>query len=276
MAVIEIVLDQEYANPPSLEAGTRSGEPVWSSVTSSPEAPAWSKKVSWVQADILQPSKYRGVLKGADAVVHSMGILLEADYKAVLQGKESIYSGLQRAFSSAKQGSQNPLERKPDEDLRPQESDGQITYELMNRDSAITLAREAAEQHVPVFVYISAAAGAPILPARYITTKREAEATIAASFPAVRSVFMRPGFLYDSSRAFTMPIAAMGAVGAMVNGLTGGRLTALMGAGGTKPLKADLVADAVVEAAEDNTVQGPVEVPAIEQLANTAWRRAML
>ena len=64
-----------------------------------------------------------------------MGILLEADYKGVISGKESIRSGLARAFSATKGGSQNPLERKEGEELRPQEKDGQLTYELMNRDS---------------------------------------------------------------------------------------------------------------------------------------------
>jgi hypothetical protein len=64
-----------------------------------------------------------------------MGILLEADYKGVLQGKESPWSGLQRAFSSTKDRTQNPLDRKEGEPSRPQEKDGQLTYELMNRDS---------------------------------------------------------------------------------------------------------------------------------------------
>lgn len=68
----------------------------------------------------------------------------------------------------------------------------------------------------------------------------------------------------------------MGAVGATVNSMTGGRLTWLMGAGGTKPLKADVVGEAVVEALEDETVRGPVETPQIEELANRAWRRGML
>jgi hypothetical protein len=104
-------------------------------VSASPNAPPWSTSVSWKTADVLKPSTYQPLLKEADAVVHSMGILLEADYKGVLQGKESIVSGLQRAFSSTKGGSQNPLERQPGEDLQPQEKDGQLTYELMNRDS---------------------------------------------------------------------------------------------------------------------------------------------
>ena len=38
-----------------------------------------------------------------------------------------------------------------------------------------------------------------------------------------------------------------------------------MGAGGAKPLKADLVAEAVVEALSDDAVKGPVEVKEIEE-----------
>lgn len=68
-----------------------------------------------------------------------MGILLEADYKGVVSGKESIVSGLQRAFSSTKRGTQDPLNRGVGEELRPQESDGQLTYEVMNRDTGILI-----------------------------------------------------------------------------------------------------------------------------------------
>ena len=118
---------------------SRSGEPSWSSVTSSTEAPPWSLSVSWQTGDILKPATYTPHLKDADAVVHSMGILLETDYKGVLTGKESMWSGLSRAFSATKGGSQNPLERKQGEELRPQEKDGQLTYELMNRDSGISV-----------------------------------------------------------------------------------------------------------------------------------------
>lgn len=64
-----------------------------------------------------------------------MGILLEADYKGVVSGQVSPIAGLQRAFSRTKQGTQNPLERGADEPLKPQEKDGQLTYEVMNRDS---------------------------------------------------------------------------------------------------------------------------------------------
>lgn len=232
--------------------------------------------MQWRRANVLNPDEYAQDLDGADAVVHSMGILLEADYKGVLQGKESPFSGLSRAFSSNKQGSQNPLERKPGEELRSQEKDGQLTYELMNRDSAILLAKEAAAHRVPTFIYISAAAGAPVLPSRYITTKREAESTISSQFPSMRSVFVRAPFMWDSSRAFTVPLAAATGVASLFNSAVGGRLTWLMGAGGTKPLKADLVGEAVVEAVEGGDASGPVEVPEIEALATKHWRRNML
>lgn len=205
-----------------------------------------------------------------------MGILLEADYKGVISGRESPISGLQRAFSSTKGGSQNPLTRKADEDLKPQEKDGQMTYELMNRDSAITLAQEANTEKVTAFVYISAAGGAPVLPGRYIQTKREAESTISSEFPTMRAVFVRPPFMYDSSRTITVPLAAMTGLGAIFNSATGGIFGGFMGAAGVKPLKVDLVSEAVVEALSDETVKGPVESSEIEQLAERAWRKGML
>lgn len=69
-----------------------------------------------------------------------MGILLEADYKGIIQGRESIISGLQKAFSPSKLGSQDPLQRKEGEELDPKERDKQLTYELMNRDSGALFA----------------------------------------------------------------------------------------------------------------------------------------
>lgn len=232
--------------------------------------------MTWAKGDILDPSSYNAHLESATAVVHTMGILLEADYKGVVSGRESPIAGLRRAFSPTKAGTQNPLAASGDEPLKPAESDGQLTYEVMNRDTAVSLAQQASKRSVPTFVYISAAAGTPILPKRYITTKREAESIISSTFPAMRSVFVRAPFMYDSSRTFTLPIALGGAVASTINSAVGGRLTWLMGAGGIKPLKADLVGEAVVEALEDEEVHGPVEVPEIERLGTRAWRKNML
>jgi hypothetical protein len=92
----------------------------------------------------------------------------------------------------------------------------------------------------------------------------------------MRTIFIRAPFMYDSSRTFTLPIAFAGGIASMVNSAVGGRLTWLMGAGGIKPLKADLVGEAVVEALEDEECRGPIEVPEIEQLGTRAWRKNML
>lgn len=239
--------------------------------------------MSWIKADILKPTTYRQHLEGTNAVVHTMGILLEADYKGVVSGKESPISGLRRAFSSTKKGSaKNPLEKgeendNSDEGIGIGEEDGQITYELMNRDSALSLAVEAQAKDVETYAYISAAAGAPMLPARYITTKREAESLISSNFPRMRSLFFRPGLLYDSSRAFTMPIMAAGMIGHTANEwLFRGGLTRFLGASVEKPIKADLLAEAVVEGIAEEEVRGVQQTKQIEALAAKAWRKGML
>ncbi|KAF3063800.1 hypothetical protein GL218_01444 [Daldinia childiae] len=258
---------------------SRSGEPRWDTITASDKPPQWARKVTWERADIMRPATYAPLLKGADFVVHSLGILLEADYKGVLRGQESPIEGLRKAFSSAPQPG-NPLDRKVPEgsnqDIRPPETRNQLTYESMNRDSAIMLAKEAARENVAAFAYISAAAGAPVLPTRYITTKREAESTIASEFPRMRGVFIRAPFLYDSSRPITIGMAAMTGLGAAFNGFTRGVLGGFMGAAGVKPLKVDIVAEAVVEALGDEKIKGPVELAEIEELANKSWRKTMV
>jgi len=60
------------------------------------------------------------------------------------------------------------------------------------------------------------------------------------------------------------------------NSLIGGRLSALAGAAVEKPLRADDVANAVIEAIEDESMKGPVLTGKIEELATKAWRRGML
>ncbi|GKZ36238.1 hypothetical protein AbraIFM66950_007235 [Aspergillus brasiliensis] len=254
---------------------SRSGEPRWDTVTGSTSRPSWASSVEWAKADMLKPETYKPFLNGATAVVHSMGILLEADYKGVVQGREPIISGLQKAFAASRPGSQDPLQRREGEPLQVKERNGQFTYELMNRDSAIALAQETLNEHVPTFLYISAASGAPILPSRYITTKREAESIIAAKLPELRSVFVRAPFMYDESRKFTLPIALGGFVGSQVNALLGNRLD-FLGSMVTKPFQVDIVGEAVMEALDDDSVQGALGVEKIEALATKAWRKSML
>lgn len=223
-----------------------------------------------------------------------MGILLEADYKSVLSGKESPIAGLKKAFDSARATSHNPL--------REEGENAQLTYETMNRDSgnynpkptllvylsrsriafhiaAITLAEESlsATNTIQTFLYVSAADGTVVLPDRYISTKREAEAGIKALSvygQRFRPIFFRPGFLYDSSRPITIPLAGIMGITSSFNSLFGGKLP--MGAAGYKPLKVEVVAEAAIEAIASEGVEGPVEVSDIEELSTKAWRAAML
>ena len=210
--------------------------------------------------------------------MHSLGILLEADYKGVISGRESPIAGLRKAFSAHPYPTPpNPLTRvRGTEEEERRAAPAQPTYELMNRDSAILLAKEAARAGVKAFGFVSAAAGTPVLPDRYISTKREAEAVVAREFPEMRGVFFRPPFMYDKSRGVTMGVAAVARAGSVVDELTGGVLKGVFGAAVTKPLKVDVVADAVVEALEDEGVKGPVEVRELEELAGRAWRKTML
>ena len=208
-------------------------------------------------------------------MVHSLGILLEADYKKIVSGQASPFSLFSSSSSSsAPKSSANPLDRKPgDQSPLNKENRQQLTYETMNRDSAILLAKESAAKGVKAFGYVSAAAGAPVLPSRYITTKREAEDVIEREFGReMRGVYFRAPFMYDSSRKFTVPIAAGAMVANTFNGLTGGLLGGFLGAAGIKPLKADLVAEAVVEALADDKVRGVVGVEDLERLGEKGRR----
>lgn len=54
------------------------------------------------------------------------------------------------------------------------------------------LAKHAVENKVKTFVYTSAADGFPVVPARYLSTKREAEEGIGRMFE-LRGIFLRPG-----------------------------------------------------------------------------------
>ena len=122
----------------------------------------------------------------------------------------------------------------------------------LTTDAAVTLAEEALRiGKANTFLYVSAIDSFFVLPKRYIETKREAERRIAelaggfdphcsSSHAAdagttrqkLRTVFLRPSFIYDSSRPITVPLAMATGAASMINGATGGRLRKLLGAAG--------------------------------------------
>ena len=126
--------------------------------------------------------------------MHSVGILLESQYKGVDGSFAGVLQGLAKGWGLVSRG--NRL-------APPNDKEAQLTYERMNRDTAISVAstfaevqREAKKTEAP-FVFVSSAdIMRPLVSARYAGAKREAEAAIAELSEredALRPVFMRPG-----------------------------------------------------------------------------------
>ncbi|PVU94264.1 hypothetical protein BB561_002672 [Smittium simulii] len=143
-----------------------------------------NKEIQWVGCDVFEPETYRKELESCDTVVHSMGLLMENDYKKIVN------------YNFFKSGPAS----------NPQDTPNLNTYERINRDSALILAEAASKSNIKTFVFISAHDTPPFVDDRYITSKREAEKRIS-EYTEFRSVFLRPSLVYDSSRPLVLPIA---------------------------------------------------------------------
>lgn len=159
--------------------------------------PAWSasKQVTWKSADALRPETYEEVAQSCDAVVHTVGIILEAQYKGSKGSNPvEIWRALKDGWGMGN-GQANPLRK----DTTP--SSTSPTYEMMNRDTALAVARTFSSTRtlggLSPLVYISAEdIFRPIISSRYIETKRQAEkgiSEIATESDTIRPVFLRPG-----------------------------------------------------------------------------------
>lgn len=173
--------------------------------------PAWAAHVAWTQADALRPATYAHLLPRADAVVHTLGTLLPdpGAYKRAV--REGSVVGLLGALGAMVGGSGgNPLQKG---------SAGGSAYEVLNRDAALRVCEafvaegrdaEGGGQGERAFVYISAEdIFRPLISARYIETKREAEQGIQAlvrAHPGYRGVFIRPSTSFFSLSLLLFPI----------------------------------------------------------------------
>jgi len=86
----------------------RDGHDVRSIARSGPPAPAhresWAKAVTWHAADVFSPQDYRHVLAGADAVVHSIGIIEESPDEGVTFERVNGDSAIITALESERAG----------------------------------------------------------------------------------------------------------------------------------------------------------------------------
>ncbi|QBM89704.1 NAD dependent epimerase/dehydratase family protein [Metschnikowia aff. pulcherrima] len=187
------------------EVGIRQGWSVTSLSRSGRSPPplthadnSWISKVKWEKADLLDPESYKQHIEGKLAVVHSVGILFEnSDYKKSINLNFNFLNDVQKLANSLKGA--NPMTRGP-----------KSTYAAIQRDLAVLLADTFLDSHtqdndhsqLPSFVYISADGKPPIIPGEYITTKREAEFELSCK-KNLRTIFMRPSFMYDSNEPVT-------------------------------------------------------------------------
>ncbi|KAF8932845.1 hypothetical protein EDD21DRAFT_380425 [Dissophora ornata] len=218
----------------------------------------WTQKVNWAQGDSLDPSSYKEAIVGTNAVVHTVGILLEDNYKEVLHSQS--FEDLTKNIQSAIRGS-NPL----DTGKKPKSG---LTYERINRDTAITVANEAGKEGVDTFVYISAAFPPPMVPNRYITTKREAEHALLTNTTGFRPIIFRPGFLSTPERPITLPLAGLLKVSSAILGNSLKGTIPFAQAASTPPVGMDVLARAIMNAIENPDIKGIVDVDGIDELAH--------
>ncbi|BGP37919.1 hypothetical protein JCM10450v2_001856 [Rhodotorula kratochvilovae] len=180
----------------SVVSVSRSGRPF---ATPAGHSPAWVNEVEWRKGSPFDPSTYDSLLPSCDALVSTLGTLLETPYKE--QGIARPLSVLKALAENATGSRGNPLAKEGRE----------RSYERLNRDSALQLFDAFHSSRSPTsaaaspspFVFISAEdIFRPFVPARYIQTKRDAEAQLWQRAvaddptPSVRPVFVRPSLMY--------------------------------------------------------------------------------
>ncbi|KAG0320754.1 hypothetical protein BGZ97_012888 [Linnemannia gamsii] len=218
----------------------------------------WTHKVNWAQGDSLNPSTYKEAIAGVNSVVHTVGLLLEDNYKEILHSQN--FDELSKSVQTAIRG-QNPL------DTRKTPKTG-LTYEKVNRDTAITVANEAAKEGIESFAFVSAAFAPPMVPNRYLTTKREAETALLTHPAGFRSIIFRPGFLSTSERPFTLPLAGLLQVSSAILGDSVRGTIPFAQALSTPPLEMETLARAIVNSLENPEIKGIIDVEGIAELAN--------
>lgn len=115
------------------------------------------------------------------------------------------------------------------------------------------------------FVYLSAVDAFPGIPRRYIESKRESEDYLY-SLSGIRPIIIRPGFMYSKERPITMAISRIIDITSHMNELFCRKIP-FIGAAGIKPLKVEIVAQAIIQSIDDETFKGIANIEHIEKLA---------
>ncbi|WVF66378.1 hypothetical protein IAT40_001118 [Kwoniella sp. CBS 6097] len=277
-----------------------SGKPY---TTPAGHTPAWVPRVQWHAASAFDPSSYSSLIANQDAVVHTLGILLEdKGYKDNVRSGNLL--GLARSIVGSSGlvpggASGNPLKS---------EKERREGYEGMNRDSALKvldtmLSAPSSSPSIPPsdfgadpetlslphrsFVYISAAdAFRPVVPNAYIESKREAELLInrrcLEQGGEVKPTFIRPGLMYHphirpltTLPAFLIDLSSKlsTSIGIQNPFASKSPLHGAMEALRTYPLHVDHVASAVLKCIQEGR-EGVVDVKEMRDWAGLGrWKK---
>jgi len=226
----------------------------------------WKSQVQWVAGDSTEPETYKEILDGVTDVVHTVGMLMENDYKKIVQANSlgDAISGMGSVFGQlvGMKDYGNPFKQNPE---------SKVTYEMMNRDTAISLAKAAAGvPSIQSYIYISATDLIPCINPRYITTKREAERYLF-SRDEFRSVVLRPGYMYSDARPATLPLAGMiEALNTVTRPCSRDVSSLPLGTIMTTPaLNVDTVAEAVIESIARPGMKGILDPSDIQKLLSS-------
>ncbi|KAJ2616253.1 hypothetical protein H4S08_000882 [Coemansia sp. RSA 1365] len=224
---------------------SRHGAPDRSTMAQSNLSAHLANDVKWIKGDALRPETFREHLAGCEAVVHSVGVLMENGYKSLVN--LGSHNGASRASAA--------------------------TYESANRDTALCVAHVARETPgVKAFAYISATDTLPFLDPRYISTKREVERELLAHKDQLRPILLRPGFMFSPARPLTMPIAAgVEAFRTLFHRTPIGCVfkNTPFAKAAVPALRRELVAEAVINAISNPQVSGVLEISDIERIGKS-------
>lgn len=254
-------------------------------------------QIQWKKANVFDPSSYRDDLEKADGVVHSLGVIFsDPRYKDIVNSdvctdlpkilgaaKDIVLSRTPLSFLNTPFSKEaNPMGKKPGVNFGGKEStDPDQIFDKLNKESAVLLAKEFSKVKrtsttdtpdiEPIvkkdkpFVYISAEDYNKLAPEEYIESKRAAESLIS-DVEGIRSVFLRPGFMIDSSRNGNTLRDHLGNAAILRNNLA--KVFGVEECVGASPvLPVQTVAKAVVEALDDPTLSGPISLGALHKYA---------
>ena len=220
--ICEVGINRGY----NITSYSRSGQPPNLHPHKQNQPPSWTSQVSWQKCDIFYPSQSitPAQLSQFDTIIHSIGILFEdASYKKLMNSNFGFLQDVQKLANRALgAGGLNPM----------QKDKVNLSYEAVQRDSAVLIADEYIKARMDAikekkkkkskekevegnaaveddlrtvvgnYVYISADKNPPIVPQRYIITKREAEFELSNK-PHLRSILMRPGIMYEEKSGYS-------------------------------------------------------------------------